>query len=209
MTIAAGGKNRHHTHVQKKAIRWGLTWAAIIIVTQQPGYGAEIYRWIDAEGRVHFSDVPPSAGDHAPLRAFEPAPADAGTSHIPEDHYSVLNQAKRLEINRLEREQMRAASINARDRTGDRVERGRRQRRPASGGDTGDLDPLADGVYSTLGPRTDLTKFPPPGHPVYSPTLGFPPNDYYHRYKARRYPNTRLSLPLPRSFGKGGIRYRR
>ena len=209
MTIAAGGKIQHYTHHQKKAIGRGLVCAAIIIAAQQPGYGAEIYRWIDAEGRVHFSDVPPSAGDHAPLRALEPAPACARTGHTPEDHYSVLNQAKRLEINRLEREQMRAGSVNARGRAGDRVERGRRQRRPASGGDTGDLDPLADGVYSTLGPRTDLTKFPPPGHPVYSPTLGFPPNDYYHQYKVRRYPNTRLSLPYPRSFGRGAKRFRR
>ena len=208
MTIAAGGKIQHHTRFQTKAIRWGLTWAAIIIAAQQPGYGEEIYRWTDAEGRVHFSDVPPSAGDHAPLRALEPAPAGASTSRIPEDHYSVLNQAKRLEINRLEREQMRAAPINGRDRAGDRVVRARRQGRSASGGYADDLDPLADGVYSTLGPRTDLTKFPPPGHPVYSPTLGFPPNDYYHRYKARRYPNTRLSLPL-RAFRRGAVHHHR
>ncbi len=206
MTIAAGAKIKHHTHFKKKAIRWGLAWAAIIIAAQQPGYGAEIYRWVDAQGRVHFSDVPPSAGDHAPLRALKPAPADARTRHIPEDHYSVLNQAKRFETNRLAREEVRAASVREPKR-GNR--RGRRSRSVSGGGYVGDLDPLADGVYSTLGPRTDLTKFPPPGHPVYSPTLGFPPDDYYRRYKARRYPNTRLSLPLPRSYGRGAIHYRR
>ncbi len=207
MATGAGGRTQPNTRILGQAFRRGvgLACAAIVIAASQPGYGTEIYRWIDAEGRVHFSDVPPSRVDNAPLRALKPAPRPAKVADVPEGHYSVLNQAKRFETDRLAREEVRAGSVREPKR-GNR--RGRRSGSGSGGGYVDDLDQLGYGVYSTLGPRTDLTKFPPPGHPVYSPTLGYPPNEYYHMGRYR--PNTRLGgLPPARHHRRGGFFGRR
>ena len=110
-----------------------------------------------------------------------------------------------MEINRLEQQGLRAASTGSPDQVrGERRRRGNR----SGGGYVDDLDQLGYGVYSTLGPRTDLTKFPPPGHPVYSPTLGYPPNEFYPMGRHR--PNTRLGgLPYARPARGGGVFGRR
>jgi len=35
---------------------------------------AEIYKWVDAEGKVHYGDRPPAQGTHADTLAMPPAP---------------------------------------------------------------------------------------------------------------------------------------
>ncbi|MDJ0739106.1 MAG: DUF4124 domain-containing protein [Gammaproteobacteria bacterium] len=71
-----------------------------------PPAGADaLYRWIDADGRVHFSDRPPMPGAPASVeRLPTPRYADPG---IPSGHYSVTEQLQRLQAERLAREQQR------------------------------------------------------------------------------------------------------
>ncbi len=52
----------------------GLVCAAVIA----PVFADEIYRWVDAEGRVQFGDKPPPEG----AERLEPAPAPAGDPQL-------------------------------------------------------------------------------------------------------------------------------
>lgn len=56
--------------------------ALLLLILALPAAAGEIYRWTDAEGRVHFGDRPPAGtGEALPLtsRPTPPAPApDAG-----------------------------------------------------------------------------------------------------------------------------------
>jgi hypothetical protein len=70
-----------------------------------------VYRWTDPSGAVHFSDHPPPGGRPSePMDLGLPpsAPPEAGQ----DDYYSVVNQARRLEEQRLERERQ-AAEVEA------------------------------------------------------------------------------------------------
>jgi len=77
---------------------------------------APVYKWVDGEGAVHFSDVPPPQG--VPLVStthFDlPPPPPPGA----EDYYSIRNQLQRLEAQRLalerDREQRRAEALRRR-----------------------------------------------------------------------------------------------
>ena len=64
-----------------------------------------VYRWTDERGEVHFSDRPPATGAPS-AEQVEVAPAPAGAGG--DDYYSVVNQARRLEEQRLERERQQA-----------------------------------------------------------------------------------------------------
>jgi hypothetical protein len=68
---------------------------------------ATIYQWIDEKGEVHFSDALPE-GSAENIRVLEvgmvPYATTSGASH----YYSVFNQARRLEQQRLEREKLLA-----------------------------------------------------------------------------------------------------
>ena len=39
-----------------------LRWLTLIVVAFAAHAAAEIYRWTDAEGKVHYSDAPPASG---------------------------------------------------------------------------------------------------------------------------------------------------
>ncbi len=69
-----------------------------------------VYRWTDASGEVHFSDRPPAGAVPQPVEQVEVDPAPAAPQG--EDYYSVVNQARRMEEQRLERERQ-AAEIEA------------------------------------------------------------------------------------------------
>ena len=75
-------------------------WIALALLPAMSA--AELYRWTDTDGRVHFSDRAP-VGE--PLDRVErlPAPqfADPG---IPSGHYSVTEQWQRLQQERLARQ---------------------------------------------------------------------------------------------------------
>lgn len=63
-----------------------------------------VYKWTDAQGVTHYSEVPPSADN---VKRIELA-ADPPTASPPQDYYSIANQARRLEQQRLERERLEA-----------------------------------------------------------------------------------------------------
>ena len=57
-----------------------------------------LYRWFDSEGQLHFSDRPP-VGAHEADRLHMPSFAPPALTPD-QDPYSILNQAKRLEVQR-------------------------------------------------------------------------------------------------------------
>lgn len=72
------------------------------LLTSHLASAADLFRWTDAEGRVHFSDRPPVTGsvedvEQLPRPQFE----DPG---IPEGRYSVTEQWQRMQAERLARE---------------------------------------------------------------------------------------------------------
>lgn len=67
---------------------------------------ASLYKWEDAQGRVHYSDQPP-ADPRVPVETH-PLPRQVPAEQSPDgDYYSVENQAKRLEEERRQREAAR------------------------------------------------------------------------------------------------------
>jgi hypothetical protein len=73
-----------------------------VLAVSQALSAAELYRWTDADGRVHFSDRPPAAEATTGVeRLPTPRFADPG---IPPGHYSVTEQWERLQAERLVRE---------------------------------------------------------------------------------------------------------
>jgi len=75
----------------------------VALAFSHPGTAAELYRWTDADGRVHFSDRPPPAAEVPAEVERLPTPrfADPG---IPPGHYSVTEQWQRLQAERLIRQ---------------------------------------------------------------------------------------------------------
>jgi len=60
----------------------------------QPATSADIYRWIDEEGVVHFSDTRPS--DDADVQTLQVNASNPPGYDPAEDPYSIANQAKRM-----------------------------------------------------------------------------------------------------------------
>jgi len=79
---------------------------AFLVVCLAPPAAPQVYRWIDEQGRVHYSDRHPPAGAQARLLDIEtrPAATDAGRS-------TLRGQGERLE-RRLAEEQ-RAETVDA------------------------------------------------------------------------------------------------
>ncbi|WP_083845676.1 DUF4124 domain-containing protein [Thiocystis violascens] len=76
-----------------------------LLVTLDPCAASQLFRWIDDQGQVHFSDRPPS-NPAAPVQV-QPLPPPA--PRPADNHYSVMNQVKRLESERQQREAARWA----------------------------------------------------------------------------------------------------
>lgn len=114
-----------HTPLREKSVMiFRTTFAATIVaaglgLTVPSAGAAEVHKWMDKEGTVHYSASPPvqcledaaaeTAGDlqceeiktlEFPNKYQEPEQPDA-------DYYSVINQAQRLEAARLAREEER------------------------------------------------------------------------------------------------------
>ncbi|MBK1725097.1 DUF4124 domain-containing protein [Thiocystis violacea] len=69
--------------------------------------GAEpLYRWTDDQGEVHYSDRVPNR-PHRSVDVETPSRADQGVSQTTENPYSVMNQTRVMEAERLQREQAR------------------------------------------------------------------------------------------------------
>lgn len=71
----------------------------------------QLYRWIDQNGVTHFSDAAPPSD----ATAVQSTPRPVYMAVEPDENYfSIINQSRRLEQRRLEREQARAARELAR-----------------------------------------------------------------------------------------------
>lgn len=82
--------------------------AAAVLGFSLTAQTAPLYRWVDEEGGVHFSDQPPAAGTRRTQSQSLRRPDYAEPIRAPEqDPYSILNQAKRLEAQRRQREDER------------------------------------------------------------------------------------------------------
>ena len=202
MAIAAAKPTQPRHQISKKAFRQVFAGTALLFIALEPCKGAEIYRWVDAAGKTHFSDTPQSVEGNAPLRPAASTPATLNSAKVPEEHYSVVNQVKRLEKSRGERDSAKAGLKNRHIS----ADNSRRNRRHASGRN---YDRGYDGweSYSNLGPRTDLIRFQG-GHPVYSPTLGFPSNDR-GRGRGRHRQGSHLETSHTRRYRGGAVHFGR
>ena len=73
---------------------------------------AELFKWLDADGVTHYSDEPPpkSVSEFKSLEFRESSvsgPRASSGASAEADYFSVINQAKRMEASRLERERLR------------------------------------------------------------------------------------------------------
>ncbi len=78
---------------------------ALLFVALQPAYAGPVYTWVDPAGITHFSELPPPGQLEAMQLNLPPYPAATGPY---DDYYSVINQAARMEAQRLERERLEA-----------------------------------------------------------------------------------------------------
>lgn len=65
---------------------------------------ADVYQWVDKEGVTHYSDAPPSAGTTQVVAKPVNIRQDYTKSNPDEDYYSIVNQSKRLQAQRAEKE---------------------------------------------------------------------------------------------------------
>jgi hypothetical protein len=73
---------------------------------------SRVYKWVDADGVTHYSESrPASPGTTHGTVELEPVPPPA--SDLEADYYSVINQARRMQEERLERERVRASMMRA------------------------------------------------------------------------------------------------
>lgn len=80
--------------------------ALVCVVLHGSAVAGEVYRWVDEDGVVHFSDLPPAVdvrtAESIEIPAFAP-PA----RNVAEDYYSVTNQLRRMREQRLALEKAR------------------------------------------------------------------------------------------------------
>jgi hypothetical protein len=81
--------------------------AACAAIAAQRGTAEEIYRWVDADGGVHYSDAPPA--QELPVTVLEVETAPRAPDIAADDPYSILNQAARTHERWLEIEAVRQA----------------------------------------------------------------------------------------------------
>lgn len=71
-----------------------------------------VFTWVDAEGVTHFSETPPqdTTLDSYEIRLETPPAAGPAAAA---DHYSVINQAQRMQQSRLEAEKVKTRRLQA------------------------------------------------------------------------------------------------
>ncbi|MDX1754578.1 MAG: DUF4124 domain-containing protein [Marinobacter sp.] len=80
-----------------------LVWGSAVLVH------AGVYKWTDADGRVHFGDRPPASAEAEPIAVVPPASLGSDDSaRNPGQSDRIRSFADRLEQERLVREQNRA-----------------------------------------------------------------------------------------------------
>lgn len=88
-----------------------------------PGYSAEIYRWVDTEGRLHFGDSPPPEG----AEQVEINRSKAPDTGLAERRQRSARISEILEEDRVGRVEARAAEIQARKDRQARCDRARQK----------------------------------------------------------------------------------
>lgn len=82
--------------------------ALLMVSLSAPVCADQLYRWIDADGQVHFSDRAPAQATPSPVEQLpRPTYADPGISP---EHYAITQQWQRLHEERLARERARRES---------------------------------------------------------------------------------------------------
>lgn len=94
----------------RPAVAAALAWVSAIVA--DPAAAGEIYRWVDADGGVHYSDTKPQ--HDAPVTTID-IESPRRTDYDPvEDPYSILNQAARIHQIWLDLEEARQARARER-----------------------------------------------------------------------------------------------
>ena len=87
--------------------------AFMVLFTVLSGSSAgPVYRWVDGNGITWFSDSPPPDAFFSVSLIDDLPPPPAGTP-VDGDFYSVINQARRMETQRLLNEKLRAERLQA------------------------------------------------------------------------------------------------
>ncbi len=81
-----------------------LLWVLLLTCTQ-PFAGGQLYHWVDETGQSHFSDRRPS-DTHVSVEV-QPLPRRAPSGRPIPDRYSVVDEARRMEVERALRERAR------------------------------------------------------------------------------------------------------
>jgi hypothetical protein len=160
------------------AIRISL--CALLFMALQPAYAGPVYTWTDPAGITHFSELPPPGQNEAIQLDLPPYPAATGPYG---DYYSVINQAARMEAQRLERE---------------RLEAQRRQLEAET------LRAQAEALAAS----TAATPVPPPVSYRYPPWYPYPGHHPRH-HRHHPYPQHREHYPPHRPDGRYDLRLNR
>jgi len=78
--------------------RWWLFTVAAVLFSSpvaKPATAAEVYRWVDNEGVVHYSDQRPEHDAPVTVLEIESSPPSSAYDAV-NDPYSILNQAARI-----------------------------------------------------------------------------------------------------------------
>jgi hypothetical protein len=87
--------------------------AFLVLLTVFSGSSAgPVYRWVDGNGITWFSDLPPP-DEFNSVHLIQDLPPPAPATPVDGDFYSVINQARRMETQRLLNEKLRAERLQA------------------------------------------------------------------------------------------------
>lgn len=82
--------------------------ALVCAIAVLPVFAEEIYRWVDAEGRVHYGDIPPDNAERVEL-----APAPAGDPQLQQRRERGERLLDIMEEDRLRRDEEQRAGAQA------------------------------------------------------------------------------------------------
>ena len=90
-----------------------LSLILLLILTTPLAGASQVFTWVDDTGVTHFSETPPvDAPEDSRLIDLD-TPPPRGPVTTGDDFYSVVNQARRMEIRRLENEKLAAEKKQA------------------------------------------------------------------------------------------------
>jgi len=159
-----------------------------LVLATETGGAEQIYRWVDANGKVTFSSTPPPEGKQAEVIDLPPPPSPESVEAQRERERAIADLGGELQQRRLDREAQQAEELRA-----------ARERRAAEPPPPSSFDEPPDTFYGSgwgggwLPPRPRPPRPPWPERPV-------PPPDMDHRNPDHPafWAREPLPLPLPR-----------